>query len=60
MAALDRVELRWDPTTDVVITVAVRRRDRDPDGEEWRLAQEIAATIWASWHLSAVDAPAGE
>lgn len=57
---LNHVVLRWDATTDVVITIHVLPRDRVAAGDEWRLEQEIAAVIWATWHLAGVDAPAGE
>jgi hypothetical protein len=57
MSQLDQVWLDWTDDLDVVLTVTVIPRGRAADGEEWRVAQAIAAAIWASWHLSELEAP---
>jgi hypothetical protein len=57
MPQLDQVWLDWSEDLDVILTVTVLPRGREPDGEEWRVAQAIAAAIWASWHLAELEAP---
>jgi hypothetical protein len=57
---LDQVVMNWTDDLDVILTVTVIPRGRARDGEEWRLAQAIAAAIWASWHLSELEAPTEE
>lgn len=60
MHHLNQVVIQWDEHTIVTLSVNARRRDGPPTGEEWRLAQEIAAHIWATWHLAEVEATSEE
>ncbi len=49
---LAQVCVRWDHERTVILTVHVIPDVGRASGEEWRLAQEIAATIWGAYHLA--------
>lgn len=54
---LSQVVVRWDDERTVILTVHVIPDVGRGSSEEWRLAQEIAATIWGAYHLAALDPP---
>jgi hypothetical protein len=54
---LDQVVLQWDARTRVTLTVHVARDGAPPQGAEHRLAEQIAACIWLSYHDAQLTAP---
>lgn len=60
MQRLNQVVVQWDDDRRVILTVRVVPRDGAATGEEWRLEQEIAATIWGAWHCAELETPCEE
>lgn len=54
---LAQVAIRWDAERTVILTVHVIPDAGAASGEEWRIAQEIAATIWGGYHLAELGPP---
>jgi hypothetical protein len=57
MPRLDQVVIQWDARTRVVLTVRVTRDGGAPQGPDHRLAEQIAACIWLSYHEAQLTAP---
>jgi len=55
MHRLNEVVVQWDDDHRVILTVRVVPRAGAATGEEWRLEQEIAATIWGAWHCAELE-----
>jgi hypothetical protein len=55
VARLHQVVIQWDERTRVTLSVEVRRDGQRPQAPERRLAEEIAAGIWLSYHNAAME-----
>jgi hypothetical protein len=52
---LHQVVIQWDERTRVTLTVSVCRDGQRAQAPEHRLAEEIAACIWLSYHEAEME-----